>query len=66
MRCARVGGMTQRRGYDDLRYPVSIDVRVSWADGLVHFDSIKGLSEGHALYLAWLNWPDAAHIWLVR
>lgn len=53
------------KDYYEQNYPISIDVRVTFktAFGLDTFtDSIKGLNEGHALYLARINWEDAASI----
>jgi hypothetical protein len=50
------------KSYEEQNYPVSVPVRVTWADGLIHEDEIKGLNIGHAIFLARLNWPDAATI----
>ena len=47
------------KAYEEQNYPVSVPVRVTWADGMTHEDEIKGLNIGHALHLAHLNWPDA-------
>jgi hypothetical protein len=37
-------------------YPTSIMVKVTWPDGMTHFDEIKGLNQGHALWRAKDNW----------
>jgi len=50
------------KGYEDQKYPVSVEVEVRWSDGQVHRDAIKGLNVGHALYLGRLNWPDAESV----
>lgn len=61
--CAKGRNTYQRiMGYSEQRYPVSIAVRVEWADGLTHKDEVKGLNTGHALWRAWQNWPDATII----
>ena len=46
------------KGYQEQKYPVTISVRVKWAD-LTHYDCVKGLNIGHALYLARRNWAGA-------
>jgi hypothetical protein len=55
-------GYTTAKGYFDQAYAWSVPVKVVWSNGLVHYDAVKGLNPGHALYLARENWPDAAHI----
>jgi len=42
--------------YQEQRYPVVIEVKVTLDDGDIFNDFIKGLNIGHALYLAKLNW----------
>jgi len=45
--------------YDQQKYPFSQRLLIQWRDGLFHFDSGKGLNQGHILYLARKNWPGA-------
>jgi len=54
------------RDYYEQRYPVAVAVRITWDDGMIHDDEIKGLNVGHALYLARRNWSDAASIEAVQ
>lgn len=46
-----------RKSFGELRYPISLPVRVS-CNGDVFEDEIKGLNAGHALHLAKDNWPN--------
>lgn len=50
--------------YHEQNYPVSIEVKVSFS-GFTFEDEIKGPNEGHVLYLAKLNWPDAVDIKII-
>jgi hypothetical protein len=47
------------KGFSEQRYPVTVNVRVTWPDGDTELDQIKGLNPGHALHLARENWPGA-------
>jgi len=47
--------------YDDQNYPYVLPVIV-YFDNHSWSDAIKGLNKGHALYLAYKNWPSAKHI----
>jgi hypothetical protein len=53
-------------GFDKQKYPVTADVRITFKDGSVHYDQIKGLNEGHALARAASNWPAAKQIDLLH
>jgi len=56
------------KSYHEQNYPVSINVSVTFSlfdEDDTFEDSIKGLNEGHALYLARLNWPDAVIIEII-
>jgi hypothetical protein len=48
--------------FEEQNYPCTIEVKVLWSDGDSITDQIKGLNEGHALYLAKLNWESASYI----
>ncbi len=56
--------------FDQQHYPCTIRVKVNytaWADsGNTFTDEIKGLNPGHALHLAYLNWPHANRIQLLK
>ena len=48
------------KSYEEQNYNYSIDIEIDFRDGTgLHYDSIKGLNRGHALYLARQNWPGA-------
>lgn len=53
-------------GYQEEKYPISIDVMIVWSDDDSHADSIKGLNEGHAVWRAWQNWPSAKSITVMK
>lgn len=48
--------------YHEQRFPFTLPVRVTWADGMTHEDEVKGLNAGHALHRARWNWPDAVKV----
>jgi hypothetical protein len=50
------------KGYAEQQYPASVNLRVTWHDGMTHEDSVRGLNAGHALARAASNWPDAHRI----
>ena len=47
------------KSYSQQNYPCSIKVRIRFDNGTLMVDYIKGLNPGHALWLAWQNWPAA-------
>jgi hypothetical protein len=52
----------QQKGFEETKFPYSIGVKVTWDDGTVHEDVIKGMNENHALERAKRNWDDASKI----
>jgi hypothetical protein len=53
------------KSYSEQRYPAAYMVRLTWADMTTDYDGIKGLNEGHALWRAHDNWPDAIAVEIV-
>jgi|GEM_PF-3305563 len=53
---------TPAKPYGEQRYAWAVPVKVTWEDGSVHHDAVKGLNPGHALYRARENWPDAIRV----
>jgi hypothetical protein len=47
------------QAYDESKFPYSQPVKVTWPDGTVHEDEVKGLNSGHALARAKSNWEGA-------
>lgn len=43
-------------GFNEQRYKFEQDVKVTFEDGSVHYDTVKGLNKGHALARARENW----------
>ncbi len=50
------------KGFHEEKYPVTVNVRVTFSNDNVIEDSIKGLNEGHAMARAAGNWSSAVKI----
>ena len=52
----------QGKSFAEQRYSFELPVKVTWKDGSIHTDIVKGLNQGHALQRARGNWSDASAI----
>ena len=52
-------GKGPNKAFEEQNYKFEQPVHVSWPDGQVHTDAVKGLNRTHALARAARNWPDA-------
>ena len=48
--------------FADQAYRHEQGVRITWPNGTVHEDVVRGLNQPHALARAWRNWSDASKI----
>lgn len=61
----RIGDAFSRgKPFSEQAFKTTVNVRVALGGGLVFDDAVKGLSAGHALWRAALNWPGAQ--WIQR